>query len=787
MRRTFTSLFRGTLTLTIPGTMLTGCPDDTSATASGSESSSETSDTEDPTTTPDPDSSSSAGSSETVDPDSSTTTEDPTTDTGEQCGNGAIDGDEQCDGDALNDESCETQGFDAGDLACADDCTFDVSACTELTCGDGNIDAGEDCDGDELGVDDCESQGFDAGELACGDDCSFDTSSCVMYSCGSNVIDPRETCDGTDLAGEDCISQGFVAGDLGCNDDCLGFDTSACIANICPNDVIEGAEVCDGDNIPSSCEGQGFDGGVLACVDTCDAYDTSGCYVCGDGEVEGGVEECDGGIGAATCVSLGFEGGNLACADSCTYDTSGCFACGDGVLNGAETCDGSDFASNTACVDAGFVGGSPTCSADCTTVTTDSCFGEHIYCNDSDLPIGPALGVVTQSDIAVAGLGGQITDVDVYMVGTHTWVADVDATVTYVEPNLPVDLVSNACGSPDNFDVTWDDEGAPFSCNAAPPPAISGTMIPPGGDLSSYENIGLDGNGTWRLTITDLANGDGGTLGQFCVQITNASTASDCAFDTALLPVNAHPGNHFGDFDFDGDCNLQVSGGFNNNLIEIDGTTGAVTTRVAAFPGIGAVNGVAYRASDDTTFVATDSTARLFSVAPDDSFVEIMVLPTLMNSISLVPEGFGAFGGQLVGSGLDGQVWIIDPDNASAVALSNLADNILSDVTIDPETNIGYAVTQNGNVRTFDAAGGSALLVAGIFGADGVTVDPGVALYLAEPNTQTVVRVDLGTLAQTSYPGQTFDGGYYTSGILFDSAGTVLTKVSGANIDFVIP
>ena len=51
------------------------------------------------------------------------------------CGNGLIDGSEQCDGINLRGESCETQGFVGGTLGgtlggCAADCTaFDISGC----------------------------------------------------------------------------------------------------------------------------------------------------------------------------------------------------------------------------------------------------------------------------------------------------------------------------------------------------------------------------------------------------------------------------------------------------------------------------------------------------------------------------------------------------------------------------------------------------------------------------------------------------------------------------------
>ncbi len=46
------------------------------------------------------------------------------------CGNGVIDGGEQCDGMALGGETCASRGFTGGTLACAPSCTFDVSGCT---------------------------------------------------------------------------------------------------------------------------------------------------------------------------------------------------------------------------------------------------------------------------------------------------------------------------------------------------------------------------------------------------------------------------------------------------------------------------------------------------------------------------------------------------------------------------------------------------------------------------------------------------------------------------------
>lgn len=101
------------------------------------------------------------------------------------CGNGAVDNGEDCDGAQLNGKTCANlgQGFDGGTLSCKADCKFDTSACTmPVPCGNGMIDHGEDCDGAELGGKTCATlgQGFDGGMLSCKADCKLDTSACTM-------------------------------------------------------------------------------------------------------------------------------------------------------------------------------------------------------------------------------------------------------------------------------------------------------------------------------------------------------------------------------------------------------------------------------------------------------------------------------------------------------------------------------------------------------------------------------------------------------------------------------
>lgn len=298
-----------------------------------------------------------------------------------QCGNDIREGTEVCDGTDLNGETCLTQGFASGTLACNAGCTaFDTSLCT--TCGDGVVNNGEDCDGSQLNGETCQSLGHDAGTLSCTAGCTYDESACVDYVCGNDQQEGTEDCDGSDLNGQDCASLGLGTGTLGCTPTFCTFNTSGCsMPPVCGNGTQEPGEQCDngtansntepdacrtdctnprcGDNVtdsgeecddgntlntdgcssvctievPPNCGDGNLDDGEQ-CDDGDDNSDTEpdACRTncrnarCGDGVVDSG-EDCDGeNLGGQTCEGLGqgFSGGTLACSGSCAFDTSGC-------------------------------------------------------------------------------------------------------------------------------------------------------------------------------------------------------------------------------------------------------------------------------------------------------------------------------------------------------------------------------------------------------------------------------------------------------------------------------
>jgi hypothetical protein len=307
------------------------------------------------------------------------------------CGNGTAEPDEECDAADLHGETCATQGYVGGTLTCTGWCMRSAAGCHQ--CGNGAVDAGEECDGADTGGQTCAtlSNGAMTGALACTAGCRLDTSTCAApASCGNGLRETGEACDGNDLMGQTCASLNpalYGGGLLRCSTACL-YDTSQCApVEPCGNGIIEPAfgEQCEGALLGgASCQTRGFPGGTLGCTAAC-GFDTSACLApltCGNG-VREGSESCDGDdLGFGTCEALGFLGGPLGCSDQCTYSTGACDTCGDGVVNGSDACDGADLGGVT-CEALGYYGGTVSCAADCTRELT-SCAAAG-FCGDGIL------------------------------------------------------------------------------------------------------------------------------------------------------------------------------------------------------------------------------------------------------------------------------------------------------------------------------------------------------------------------------------------------------------------
>jgi hypothetical protein len=122
------------------------------------------------------------------------------------------------------------------------------------TCGNGIIEGIEQCDGGNLNGATCQSRGYVQGTLSCSASCTFATAQCSLQvtpppptqTCGNNIREGTEVCDGTDHANQMCSTQGYTGGTLSCNTSCSAFVTSACTNTPPPPTPVQGDMDDDG-------------------------------------------------------------------------------------------------------------------------------------------------------------------------------------------------------------------------------------------------------------------------------------------------------------------------------------------------------------------------------------------------------------------------------------------------------------------------------------------------------------------------------------------------------------
>jgi hypothetical protein len=186
------------------------------------------------------------------------------------CGNGVIDGGEECDGSALGGATCNDVACTTGTPTCTASCTLDYSGCGNCAvCDfDGVCESGEDCNG-------------------CPSDCVSGTSGGGV--CGNGI------CEAAD--GEDCLS---------CASDCNGNSGGPPSGRFCCGDASEG------------CSASGCNSGGFSCT-TVPAGSTS--YCCGDAVCEGAEtsSNCSLDCGGGGCLNPGAacSSGSQCCSGTC--------------------------------------------------------------------------------------------------------------------------------------------------------------------------------------------------------------------------------------------------------------------------------------------------------------------------------------------------------------------------------------------------------------------------------------------------------------------------------------
>ena len=145
------------------------------------------------------------------------------------------------------------------------------------------------------------------------------------------------------------------------------------------------------------------------------------------------------------------------------------------------------------------------------------------------------------STINVRGVQGDITDLNVQVDIEHTWTSDL-RLVLVAPDRTRVVLVNRQGDDGDNFENTMFDQAASEHINRADAP-FAGTFRP----ARSLDRLNdINPNGRWRLVVIDFADGDGGALEGWTLEIATDESgrkrnASSDSFNNRVHRVNRLP------------------------------------------------------------------------------------------------------------------------------------------------------------------------------------------------------------------------------------------------------
>jgi len=150
-----------------------------------------------------------------------------------------------------------------------------------------------------------------------------------------------------------------------------------------------------------------------------------------------------------------------------------------------------------------------------------------VYWGDPGLPI-PDNNVVGVSHTINIPDACTIADVNIDLTIEHTWIGDLIIEVEHL--GTIVTLWDQACGSNNDMDVIFDDEGNVVECNS---PTV-GNIIPFEA-LSAFD--GMSAAGDWTITVSDNFAADIGMLLRWSVHIEPTAGSSAVYWGDPGLPI----------------------------------------------------------------------------------------------------------------------------------------------------------------------------------------------------------------------------------------------------------
>lgn len=149
-----------------------------------------------------------------------------------------------------------------------------------------------------------------------------------------------------------------------------------------------------------------------------------------------------------------------------------------------------------------------------------NCSGPGGLCTNSSTTTTNIVDNTTVTNtITVPANGGQtLTDLNVYLNLTHTYIEDVRITLQSPTGTTVALINAGLCGSNDNLSVEFDQQAAAAIGTVCP---MSNLFAIPSASLAAFNGQVLQG--TWTLSVQDVAPPDVGTINSWCLIPTMSS------------------------------------------------------------------------------------------------------------------------------------------------------------------------------------------------------------------------------------------------------------------------
>jgi hypothetical protein len=268
-------------------------------------------------------------------------------------------------------------------------------------------------------------------------------------------------------------------------------------------------------------------------------------------------------------------------------------------------------------------------------------------------------------------------------------------------------------------------------------------------------------------------------------------TYQPCTWDIDNLqfsfPVHVRSGQDaLGQITFDGDCNLLVSGGEELPYVEpiyrVDKDDGQVSVAitVADLPAdTFHVPAMTYRHDDDRVYFFAGNPRQLYALDDQDQVHTVLALDKPINTLTVAPQTFGSYGGQLIALAYSpGRLLAIDVDaeEKTITEIVSAWDNPLSAAVFGEDGTLYVAEYNKGTISTVSPDGQVTPVFSGFTFPDGMarSID-GTRMFVAHrPSGGRIDEISLldGTLI-SAHPFE-ISVGFAATGTVIDGADRVL-------------